>query len=51
MKKEGPHLGRAGVVERVEKVGDENLVYVKLDETATQPAVVGAFVEAELQYL
>lgn len=51
------YVGRAGKIERVEKKGDDTLVFVKLDETANEDgtpkdaAEVTQFAPEELQVL
>jgi hypothetical protein len=45
------HAGRAGVVVRVEKKGDSEMVEVRLDQTDTMPVSVVQFDESELQLL
>jgi hypothetical protein len=45
------YVGRAGVVVRVEKKGDLEMVEVRLDNTDTLPVVVVQFDASELQLL
>jgi len=51
MNPDSEHADRAGLVVRVERKGDSDIVYVNLDGTADRHAEVVSFADAELAIL